>query len=476
MADDAATEERRPKPGLALAVLSLGAISYALLQSLVVPALPVLERDLHTSTPGVTWLFTVFLLSTSVATPLAGRFGDMFGKKRMLLLTIGAVMVGSLCAALAHSLPFMIAARAVQGLGGAIVPLCFGIIRDEFPRERVAGAIGVLAGLLGVGGGLGIVLAGPILESLSYHWLFWIPLITSSFAAILTVVAIPESPIRAGGDVHWTGAALLSGWLICFLLGVSEGPTWGWSNPGTLGLFAAAAILVSLWIAAEAGAPHPLVDMRMMRRRAVWTTNTAALLLGFGMYGSFLLIPEFVQTPASTGYGFGATVTQAGFFLIPMPAAVLTFSLVGGRLAGTRGSKAPFVAGTLLAVVSFTFLTVAHSRHFEVYVAAGLMGIGIGLSIAAMTYLIVDDVRRDQTGIATGMNTIFRTIGGAIGAQVAASVLASHVARGEPRESGFTITFALCAIVLLVGLAAAFAVPDPRRRVARSLAGAEAGE
>src|SRR3984885_9174659 len=210
------------RPGLILAVLSLSGGAYALLQSLVVPALPVLEKDLHTTTSGVTWVFTSYLLAASVVTPIAGRLGDMFGKKRVLVVALWGLAAGSLLAAVVHSLSLMIAARTIQGLGGAIFPLAFGIIRDEFPRERVASAIALMSGILGIGGGLGIVLAGPILQSLDYHWLFWIPLVVTVIATAATIAFIPESTLRAPGSVHWLGAGLLSGWLVALLVAVSE--------------------------------------------------------------------------------------------------------------------------------------------------------------------------------------------------------------------------------------------------------------
>ena len=205
---DQSTVARRPR--LVLAVLALGCAGYAMLQSLVVPALPTLQHDLDTTPTGVTWIFTAYLLSASVATPIAGRLGDMFGKKRTLLVVLAGLGGGSLIAALATTLPVLIAARTIQGIGGAMFPLAFGIIRDEFPRERVAGGIALISGLLGIGGGLGIVLAGPILDNLNYHWLFWIPCVVIAVTAIATVLFIPESPIRAPGSVDWLGAALLS--------------------------------------------------------------------------------------------------------------------------------------------------------------------------------------------------------------------------------------------------------------------------
>jgi EmrB/QacA subfamily drug resistance transporter len=446
-----------------LAVLALAGAAYALLQSLVVPALPVLEKDLNTTTSGVAWVFTSYLLAASVVTPIAGRLGDMYGKRLVLVVALAGLSAGCLLAGLATSLTVMIVARTIQGLGGAIFPLAFGIIRDEFPRERVAGAIALMSGILGIGGGLGIILAGPILESMDYHWLFWIPLVATAIATVATLVLIPESPIRAPGNVHWLGAILLSGWLVALLIAVSEAPTWGWGSPKTIGLLVLAGVLAVLWIWAEMGSRHPLVDMRMMRLPGVWTTNLAAFLLGFGMYSAFVLIPQYVQTPTSTGYGFGASVTQSGLYLIPATIGMLIFSPVGGRLSTVVGSKVPLVLGTIVTTISFVFLAAGH-EPWTVYVASSLLGIGIGFAFAALANLIVEAVRPDQTGVASGMNTIVRTIGGAIGAEVAASILAASVlASGYPDRHGYTVTFTLCGAVLAIGILASLAVPGRKR-------------
>jgi EmrB/QacA subfamily drug resistance transporter len=457
------------RPPLILGVLALGGAAYALLQSLVVPALPVLQYDLRTTTSGVTWVFTSYLLAASVATPIAGRLGDMYGKKRVLVVTLSGLAAGSLLAAVVTTLPLMIVARTIQGLGGAIFPLAFGIIRDEFPRERVAGAIALVSGILGIGGGLGIVLAGPILQHLSYHWLFWIPLAVTAVAAAAAFAFIPESTIREPGNIHWLGGALLSGWLVALLVAVSEGSAWGWGSAKTIGLVVASAVFAAAWVRAESRSRHPLVDMRMMRLSGVWTTNAAALLIGFGMYSAFILIPQFVQTPTSTGYGFGASVSQAGLFLVPTTIALLITSPISGRLSSVVGSKVPLVVGTIVTALAFVVLAVGGAR-WEIYVASTLVGIGVGFAFASMANLIVEAVPQGQTGVATGMNTIVRTIGGAIGAVVAASILAAHVlASGEPTKSGYTMTFSICAAVLVVGVLASLAVPGRGRRQARSI-------
>src|SRR5262249_19766336 len=246
---------------------------------------------------------------------------------------------------IATTIGVMIVGRIIQGASGAIFPLAFGIIRDEFPTERRAGGIALISAILGAGGGLGIVLSGPITEHLSYHWLFWIPLGAIIVAAVAAVVVIPESPVRTPGHVAWTAAALLSAWLVALLLGISEGSSWGWTSSRVLGLFVVAAVLLVAWIRIESRSRQPLVDMRMMRIRGVWTTNLAALLIGFGMYSAFILIPQFVETPSANGYGFGASVTQGGLFLVPSTIAMIVVSPLARRLAGIVGSRVPLIAG-----------------------------------------------------------------------------------------------------------------------------------
>jgi MFS family permease len=283
------------------------------------------------------------------------------------------------------------------------------------------------------------------------------------------MVLIPESTLRAPGNVHWLGAALLSGWLIALLLAVSQASTWGWGSPKTIGLIVLGVVIAALWIRAETRARHPLVDMTMMRLKGVWTTNAAALLLGFGMYSAFILIPQFVQTPKSTGYGYGASVTQSGLFLVPTTIALLITSPLGGRLSNGVGSKVPLVLGSVITTLAFIVLAAANAR-WEIYVASALVGIGVGFAFASMANLIVEAVPPGQTGVATGMNTIVRTIGGAIGAEVAASVLAANLlGSGFPDKHGYTITFSICAAVVAAGILASLAVPGRRRQDAHVL-------
>src|ERR1039458_4663611 len=259
------TNTDRTHPTLILAVLSLGGLAYAMLSSSVVPALPTMQRALHVDETEIAWLLTAYLLSASVGTAIIGRLGDMYGKERLLLWTLVVLAGGTLLAAVSSSLIVIIIARFIQGAGGGIFPLAFGIVRDEFPREKVAGSIGLLSAILGVGAGIGIVLSGVIVEHLNYHWLFWIPLVATLLAAVATWRFIPESPVRVPGRINWLAAALMTVGISTVLLAISQTTTWGWGSTKTLGLIILGVVVLIVWIAVEVRSRNPLIDMTMMR-------------------------------------------------------------------------------------------------------------------------------------------------------------------------------------------------------------------
>ncbi|NHC45824.1 MFS transporter [Motilibacter aurantiacus] len=451
------------------AVLAAAVAAFALLQSLVTPVLATIQHDLGTDQATATWVLTAYLLSASIFTPIVGRIGDAVGKERMLLVTLSALGAGSLLAALATDVRVLIAARVVQGIGGGVLPLAFGIVRDEFPRERVAGAVGALAALMAVGGGLGIVLAGPIVSALDYHWLFWFPLIIVSLAALATYALVPASPVRTPGRVSVLPAALLSAWLVCLLLPVSQGHTWGWGSVRVLGLLAAAVALAVAWAAAEQRSDAPLIDLAMMRLPAVWTTNLVALLIGVGMYATFGFLPQFLQTPASAGYGFGSSITESGLILLPWSVTMFAAGLASGRLVARHGAKAVVLAGSCVAVVPFLLMAFAHDTVWQLCLATAVLGVGFGLAFSAMSALIVDAVPPEQTGVASGMNANIRTIGGSVGAAVMSGIVtAGASSEGLPAESGYTWGFAALAGAAALAALAALLVPRARRTVSRA--------
>jgi EmrB/QacA subfamily drug resistance transporter len=451
---------QRTHPNVTLAVLALGGLSYAMLSSLVVPALPTMMRELGTTETGITWLLTGYLLAASVGTAIIGRLGDMYGKEKLLIWTLVVLALGTLLSAVSSTLALQIAARFIQGVAGGIFPLAFGIIRDEFPREKVAGGIGLLSAILGVGGGVGIVLSGVIIENLNYHWLFWIPLVPIIVAAVLTWRLVPESPVRTPGKINWLAAALMTIGLSAILLAVSETTAWGWGGPKTLLLGAFGFLVIALWIAVEVRSDAPLIDMAMMRLRGVWTTNVAAFLLGAGMYASFVIFPQFAQLPKSTGFGFGASVVVSGLYLLPATIGMATLGIWAGRISSRFGSRWALLVGTAFTLAAFLLLAVAHDAPWEMLLAAALMGIGLGLSFAALGNLIVQAVPPQQTGVASGVNTVMRTLGGALGGQLSATFIASNVAADKlPTVSGFTDSFWMATGFLALCFGAGLLVP-----------------
>jgi EmrB/QacA subfamily drug resistance transporter len=443
------------------AVLVLGVAAYALLQSLVIPALTTIQVDLHSTQNTVTWVVTAYLLSASIFTPVLGRLGDMVGKERMMVVALGSLALGSLVAALAHSVLVLIIGRAIQGIGGGVLPLAFGIIRDEFPRDKLAGAIGTMAALTAVGGGLGLVVAGPILSTLGFHWLFWLPLILTSVAALLTHFLVPESPVRVAGTISFPGVALLSLWLVALLLGVSEGPVWGWHSTRVVGLLLAAVVLNVLWVFVEARSSDPVVDMRMMRVPAVWTNNLVSFLFGMGMYSVMAFLPEFLQTNKSlAGYGFSASTNASGLFLLPMTACMFFVGLYTGTIAARFGSKTAVILGSCVSTGGYLVLALVHHHAIDIYAGSALLGVGLGLAFSAMSNLIVQAVPPSQTGVASGMNANIRTIGGAVGAGVASSIVTAKVlANHYPAESGYTHAFLFMAACTVIAALAAVVIP-----------------
>jgi MFS family permease len=456
----------RPNYNRTFAVLALAVIVYASLQSLVVPALPIIQRSLHMSEATSAWILTAFLLSASVGTPILGRLGDMYGRDRVLQWVLVMLAFGTLISAVATSPTLLIAGRVIQGSSGAVFPLSFAIVRDEFPADKVPAAIGFLSALGGVGLGLGAVLAGVIVIHLSYHWLFWFPLVLVAAALVLSRMYLPRSPVSAAGKINWLSAALMSGGLTAVLVAITETTSWGWVSGRTIGLFAVGSLLLASWIINETRARYPLVDLRIMRRRAVWTANLNAVLLGVGMYCLFILVPQYVQEPKRTGYGFGASLLASGLFMLPMTAGMLLVGRSAGPLARRFGSRSSLMAGSAIATGGYLIFTLARSSPIEVYFASFLLGAGINLGIAAMTTLIVHNVPQDQTGVATGVQSVARMVGGAVGAQVAATFLADQLDRaGLPSAHAYTLAFGMCAVAMGASTVVVFLVPRSRRRI-----------
>jgi len=460
----------RPHPMRSLLILSGAALAFSLLQTMLIPALGELTVQLDTDAVGIAWVLTGYLLAAAVSTPIAGRLGDMFGKRRMLVLSLVVFGAGSAVSALGSSLELVVAGRVLQGFGGGIFPLCFGIIRDEFPRERVAGSIGLISAIFGIGGGAGLIAGGVITDHLSYHWIFWLGAIGAGLAAAAAQIWIPESPERAPGRIDLRGAALLGVGLALPLIAISRANDWGWGSARVVVLIAAGLVTLAAWVAVERRTEQPLADIPTLLKPPVLMTNVATLLVGFGMFGSFLLIPQLAELPESTGVGFGLDATGAGLLLLPGSLMMLFAGPVSGALGTRYGSKLPLSLGAAATSIGLFALAIDHSTQLAVIVGAFVMSTGIGLSFAAMANLIVEAVPPEQTGEATGFNALTRSVGASIGSQVTAAILAGSAVVGSPlaSDSGFTAAFLVTATGAAVAAGIAVLIPRGEHHAIRA--------
>ena len=459
-------EAERQHYGVTLALLTVAGVSFAVMQTLVVPALPFFQREFDTTATSVTWIATGFLLSSSVLTPILGKLGDSYGKKRMLVISLGIFGLASLGAAAAWSLESLIVFRVIQGAGAAVFPLSFGIIRDEFPPEKIGLGIGTVSSVFGVGGGVGLVLSGVIIEHLTWHWLFLIGAVPVLASTVLLAMFVPESPVKTPAKPDYLGGLALSVALGSLLLGISEGAHWGWTSAGVLGLFAVSAVMFYVWAVIENRVPEPMVDLKTFARREMAATNLTTLLMGFAMFSTFILLPNFVQMPLGLpapvadqlDYGFGASPVEVGLYFVPSSVAMMIAGPFAGALGTRVGNHVTLRIGIAFLVLSLTLLATIHDEPWTIYAWMVLMGIGLAFSFASLGTLVIEYSQPGETGVASGMNTIMRTIGAALGAQVAAAIISAHTLAGTeiPLESGFTIAFTVSAIGALVALLPTF--------------------
>jgi EmrB/QacA subfamily drug resistance transporter len=445
-----------------LLILSTAALAFALAQTTLIPALGVLKTELHTDSSGVAWTLTGYLLAAAVFTPLFGRLGDMFGKRRLLVISLGFFTAGSIVAALSSSLGMVVAGRVLQGVGGGIFPLCFGIIRDEFPRERVGQSIGLISATLGIGGGLGLVIGGLLVDHASYHDIFWLSAAMSALAAVAIEAYIPESPVRRPGKVDVRGAVVLGAGLVLPMAGIARANDWGWGSARVIVLVLVGLAILAGWVALQKRTPEPMADVATLRRPPVLMTNVATVLVGFGMFGSYILIPQLAEAPESTGYGFGLSATAAGVLMLPSALAMLVVGPVSGILGARMGNKVPLALGGLATAAGLFLMGAAHGAEWEILVFNTISSVGIGLAYAAMPNLIVDAVAPEQTGQATGFNAVVRSVGSSLGSQVTAAVLAGSVIASTslPSDSGYAAAFFISGGVALVAALAAVLIPS----------------
>ncbi|HEY2225619.1 MFS transporter, partial [Actinomycetospora sp.] len=456
-------------PGLVVAVLSSVGLIASLCMTLVVPVVPQLPTLLHTTTADASWVITATLLGGAVATPIAGRLGDMVGKRRVLLATLALLVVGAVICALTSSLVLVIVGRSLQGVAVSAVPLGISLMRDALPPERLGSGIALMSATLGIGGGLGLPLSALIVQVADWHALFWVAgaLGVAGIAVILLV--IPESPQRSGGRFDAVGAVGLTVGLVLGLLAISKGGQWGWGSATTLGAVAGSVVVLLAWGAWELRTHDPIVDLRISARRAVLVPNLVSVPVGVAMFTGMITFPQLLQAPMSSGYGLGLSLIMAGLVLAPNGIVMMLMSPVTARVSARFGPRTSLQAGLVIIVIAYGIGTMLLSQAWHVALVISLVGAGVALAYGSLPDLIMRAVPTDRTAAANGLNTLMRSVGTSTASAVAAVVLSMMTIRvGDavlPSLAGLRTTLLIAAGAGLVALVATAAIPVlPRSR------------
>lgn len=454
-------------PGVLVSGLSLVVLTVAVLQTAVVPVLGVIGSQLGASAVAVSWAVTANLLAAIAATPLLGRLADMYSKKRVLLGVLIVVLIGSVLAAVTSSLALLIVARVLQGASYALYPICVAVLREQLPPGRLAGAMSVMSGTLGFGGGVGLVVVGLLMSgNADYHRVFWLTTAFTIVVLAIVVFLVPARGVRAAGSVDWLGAVGLAAGLSAVLLAITQGNAWGWRSGWTLAGAVGGLAVLAAWWWWENRREYPLVSTRMLTLRAMLLTNLATVFVGMGLYFSFLGLTQFVQIPrAAAGYGFGASVLEASVvFLLPGALTGFAVALISGRFIDRYGARRVLMLATAAGIVGFAMMAVVHDQRWQVIVGGILANVYISLGFGALPALVVAEVEAGETGVATGMNAIARTVGGSVAAAVVAVMLGRHVmGTGVPSEGSFVIVFVAGAATAALALLLIAFTRTPRR-------------
>ncbi len=450
-----------------LAVLAFAGIVASLTQTLVVPLLGQLPQLLHTGASNATWVVTASLLAAAVTTPVSGRLGDLYGKRLVLMASTAPLLAGSIICALSSSLWPMIIGRGLQGMSAGIVPVGIAALRDLLPRERLGSGIALISSSLGIGGALGLPLAAAVIQYSSWRVLFWGMAVLAVVVAGLIYALIPATPRSAAtGRFDVLGALGLGAGLICLLLAVSKGSSWGWGSGLTIGLFMAAVVVLLVWGWWELSTRNPLVDLRVTARPQVLLTNGASMVVGMAMYAQSLVVPQLLQLPKATGYGLGQSMMAMGLWMAPAGLMMMVVSPIGARLSARSGPKITLITGCVIIAAGYGSSLALMGTTWGLLVVTLIINTGVGFAYGAMPALVMSAVPQSETAAANSFNTLMRSIGTSVAAAVVGAVLAQMTislgGHAIASENGFRISLLIGCGVAVAGAVVASFIPTMR--------------
>ncbi|MEV1025738.1 MFS transporter [Streptomyces sp. NPDC050264] len=455
------------RSGAVVATLAMAGTVAAIMQTLVTPLIAEMPQLLHTSSSNAAWVVTVTLLVAGVCVPVSGRLGDLIGKRRMLLICVVPLVIGSVVCALASSVVPMIVGRGLQGMGMGMVPLGIALLRDVVPQEKLSSSIALVSASMGIGGAIGLPLAAAVAQYANWRVLFWGSAALALIIGTLIFFIIPDVPAGAKGQrFDAPGAIGLAIGLVSLLLAISKGSDWGWSSGTTLGLLALAVVSLAAWGFYELRTRDPLVDLRTTARPRVLFTNAASILIGVGMYSFMLIAPQLLQFPKATGYGLGQSMLAAGLWIAPGGVMMMIISPFGGKLINARGPKFALICGALVIAAGYGIALPLMGTAWGLMIVGIVINSGVALAYGSMPALIMSAVPVSETAAANGFNTLMRSLGTTIGSAVIGVVLAQMtISMGGytlASEGGFRTGLLIGCGVALASAAVASLIPALR--------------
>lgn len=451
-------------------VLSLLSSVTALMQTMAVPVLGKMSRDLDVSTAAIGWVVTINLLAAAVLTPILSKSGDLHGRRRFTLVVVAAVAVGSLLAAVTSSYWVLLVARVLQGASFCLFPLSVGLLRDHLPARRLPFGLSFLTGAISVGAGAGLVLTGVLTHGdRDYRNIFWFTLVIALILLVTSVLTIPKDRPRSAGRVDWLGGLLLGVALVLVLLAMTQGNAWGWTSVTTIAALAGSVVTFVVWLAVENRVAEPLVPVAMLRDRTLAAANAIGFFIGFGMFLIFLSITALVQVPESDGFGFSASVLETSLvYLLPAASIGIVASPLGGMWVTRFGGRATLLVSSAVGLAGYLQLFFLHDQVWQVILGGVITNAAFSMGFAAVPAVVTSVVRPEETALANAMASIMRSAGSALGSALVVALIASHLMPdGHPTESVFALVFAIGAVTMVLSIAITL-VGIPRREPATS--------
>jgi MFS family permease len=446
-----------------VAVLAGTGLIAAFMQTLVTPIIPELPLLLNSVPTDTSWVLTATLLAAAISTPISGRLGDMYGKRRVVIILLGIMTLGSIVAALSESVIPMIVGRSLQGIGLGVIALGISILRDVIHPKNLGGAVALVSATLGIGGAIGLPVAAVIAENFSWHYLFWLATALSIVALLFVWRIVPVSTLRTAGRFDFVGAVGLAIGLIGILLGVSKGTEWGWASPGILTLLIGGVVVLVAWGFFELRTPHALIDLRVAARRPVLLTNLASISVGFAFFITSASLPVLLEAPTSTGVAFGLPLLVASLCQMPLGIVMFFTSPVAARLSNAKGPRTSLILGGSIIAVTFAAGIFLTDQIWHVILISTFVGLGVGFAYAAMPTLIMNAVPPTETAAANGLNSVMRTLGSTVAATIVGVILSTQVVQSDgvaiPTTEAFQLSFGLGAGVAVVGVVIALFIP-----------------